>query len=58
MHFKGAISESKLIFVAYDFVDDRDLIETTKYDTLDEVMENMQKGMDTWGGMIGVTGGA
>ncbi len=54
------MSDSELSFVAYAFVDDTDLIKMAKYsmDTLEDVMANMQRAMDTWGGMIWATGGA
>ncbi len=52
--FKGALSDSELTFVTYACVDDTDLIEMAKYptDSLEDVMSNMQKAMNTWGGMI------
>ncbi len=31
MNFKGALSSHRVIFMAYVFVDDTDLIETTKF---------------------------
>ncbi len=41
--FKGALSNSWVVFVAYAFVDDTDIIETQKYptNTLDSVMGNI-----------------
>ncbi len=58
--FKGALSFHRVVFVAYAFVDDTDLIKTSKFaqDDFDRVLLQMQKALDIWSGMIWATGGA
>ena len=59
--FKAAISHDKLSFVGYAFVDDTDLVTTSKHDEesdYNEVAEMMQNALNGWEGGIRATGGA
>jgi hypothetical protein len=58
--FKTSISSQDIRFVGYAFVDDTDLIQTSKDGTEsgDEMQEQMQAGVDLWEGIIEATGGA
>ncbi len=58
--FKTSISSQDIRFVGYAFVDDTDLIQTSKdgTETGDEMREQMQAGVNTWEGIIDATGGA
>ncbi len=49
-----------MAFVVYTFVDDTYLIKTAKFlsDMIEDVVENMQRALDTWGGLICATKGA
>jgi hypothetical protein len=58
--FKTSISSQDIRFLGYAFVDDTDLIQTSKdgTETGDEMREQMQIGVDLWKGIIDVTGRA
>jgi len=58
--FKAAISGDDISFVGYAFVDDTDLVSTSKTlsPTGKEVSELLQESVDDWEGGIRVTGGA
>jgi hypothetical protein len=58
--FKTSISSQDIRFVGYAFVDNTDLIQTSKdgTETGDEMREQMQAGVDLWEGIIDATGGA
>ncbi len=52
--FHIVVSNLRVIFVAYAFADDTDLIETAKYkwETIDHVVYQMQEALETWEGLI------
>jgi hypothetical protein len=58
--FKLSISSQNIHFVGYAFVDDKDLIQTSRDSnkTGDEMWEQVQEGINTWEGIISATGGA
>ena len=58
--FKAGISKTEIRLVGYAFVDDTDLIQTSKYpsQTFKEVLEEAQKALDWWEGLVRATGGA
>ena len=58
--FKTSISSQAIRFVGYAFVDDTDLIQTSKdgTETGAEILEQMQEGVNMWEGIIDATGGA
>jgi hypothetical protein len=58
--FKASISGTDIRLVGYAFVDDTDLIQTSKHssDTFDEVFTQAQRSLDRWESLIAATGGA
>jgi hypothetical protein len=58
--FRTSIMDDKIQLVGYVFVDDTDLVQTGKtgQETAQEVLVQMQAGIDLWGGLIKATGGA
>jgi hypothetical protein len=58
--FKTSISLQEIRFVGYAFVDDTNLIQTSKDGTKTsaEMLEQMQAGAKMWKGIIDATGGA
>ncbi len=48
MNFWGAISERQAVFVVYAFVDNTDLIKTTKFpsDRIEDVVDNTQRALN------------
>ena len=57
--FDTSISRKTIRIVGYAFVDDTDLIQTAKDgQSFDEVLDEMQKALNLWEGLIKTTGGA
>lgn len=58
--FKTTISQRDIRFVGYSFVDDTDLIQTTRNPTesVQDVNAGIQLSLDTWEGGLRATGGA
>ena len=57
--FRTAISRKEIRIVGYAFVDDTDLIQTAKEgENFDQVLNEMQKALNLWEGLIKNTGGA
>ncbi len=52
--------KQQVVFVVYTFVSYTDLIEMAKFSSneIEDVVENMKRALDSWGGMIRATGGA
>ena len=59
-YFKAGISKQAIRLVGYAFVDDTDLIQTSKHQTqaFAEVLEEAQRALDWWVGLVRATGGA
>jgi hypothetical protein len=58
--FWTSITDDKLQLVGYTFVDDTDLVQTGKtgQETVQEVLVQIQAGIDLWGRLFKATGGA
>jgi hypothetical protein len=58
--FKALVSDDKIKFVGFVFVDDTDLlwVGMPAEDNFEEVSWNMQESLDLWEGLIKATGGA
>jgi hypothetical protein len=58
--FRMSITDDKIQLVGYAFIDDTDLVQTGKtgQETAQEVLVQMQAGIDLWGGLIKAAGGA
>jgi hypothetical protein len=58
--FRRGITDDKIKLAGYAFVDDTYLVQTGKtgQETAQEVLVQMQAGIDLWGGLIKATGGA
>jgi hypothetical protein len=58
-YFVACLTGESIRFVGYSFVDDTDLIQTTRdlQDSEPEVVAEMQRSLNTWEGVIRATGG-
>jgi hypothetical protein len=58
--YKAAISGDELRLAGFSYVDDTDLMQSASPEaiTTEDILSRMQKGLDSWEGLIRATGGA